>query len=63
MAALGAAGVAAVVTVVVGVAGAAVARRGLAPARAVLAVPEIGVKIFSVTNLCVPSVAWFGSQY
>ena len=48
-AALGAAGVAAVVTVVVGVAGAAVARRGLAPASAVLAVPErrlLGVKGF-----------------
>ena len=40
VAALGAAGVAAVVTVMVGVAGAAVARRGLAPASAVLAVPE-----------------------
>ena len=54
VAALGAAGVAAVVTVMVGVAGAAVARRGLAPASAVLAVPErrlLGVKRVSlVTN-------------
>ena len=60
VAALGAAGVAAVVTVMVGVAGAAVARRGLAPASAVLAVPErrlLGVKGFFSDKL-ISHVVW-----
>ena len=64
-AALGAAGVAAVVTVMVGVAGAAVARRGLAPASAVLAVPERRSKsVSSLTHLLyISHLIWFGNWY